>query len=93
MFTKWFAQKNVDNTIIYIIFITGPFQVGSITNNIVPLQSRSVFYQRAKLTGRQYKHRVIFTLDGNHRVIFTLNDRITQVLFLSGAFEQTTSHS
>ena len=50
----WFAQKNVDDT---IIFITGTNQVCLITDNIVPLQSGSVFYERAKLTGAQYKHR------------------------------------
>ena len=49
-----------------------------ITDNIVPLQSGSVFYEHAKVTDAQYKHRYIFTLDGNHRVIFTLDDRIAQ---------------
>ena len=34
---------------------------------LFPLQSGSVFYERAKLTGAQYKHRFIFTMDGNHR--------------------------
>ena len=38
------------------------------------------FYKRAKLTGAQYKHRVIFTLDGSHRVILTMDDHITNTL-------------
>ena len=58
-------------------FITVAKQVHSNTNKFVLLQSGSVIYKRAKLTGAQYKHRVIFTLDGSHRVIFTLDDRIT----------------
>ena len=65
MLTDWFASKNVDGTIIfYTIFITVPLQVCSITNEIIPLQSGSVFYERAKLTGVLYKHRVIFAMDG-----------------------------
>ena len=28
-----------------------------ITDNIIPFQSESVFYERAKLKGPQYKHR------------------------------------
>ena len=60
-----------------VTFITVPFPVRSIANEFVPLQSGIVFYQRAKLTGAQYKHRVVFTLDGNRRVIFTLDDHIT----------------
>ena len=62
------------------IFITGTNQVRSITNKFVLLQSGSVFYKSSKLTGAQYKHRVIFTLDGNHRVIFTLDDRMTKII-------------
>ena len=55
MLTYWFAQKNVDDTVIFVaIFFTGTNQVRSITDNIVPLQSGSVFYERAKLTGAQY---------------------------------------
>ena len=49
---------------IYTIFITVPLQVHSITNEIIPLQSGSVLYEHAKLTGVLYKHRVIFTKDG-----------------------------
>ena len=52
---NWFARRNVDNMVIFVtIFITGTNQVCSITDNIVPLQSGSVFYERAKLTGAQY---------------------------------------
>ena len=81
------AQKNRDNTVIFDkIFITGTNQVRAITDNIVPLQSGSVFYKRAKLTGPKYKHRYIFTLDGNHRVIFTLDDHITIPPFTGRAF-------
>ena len=81
MLTDWFARKNVDDTVIFAtIFITGTNQVCSITDNIFPLQSGSVFYERAKLTGAQYKHRFIFTLDGNHRVIFT-SDGNHRVIF------------
>ena len=65
------------------IFITGTNQVRSITNKFVLLQSRSVFYKRAKLTGAQHKHRVKFTLDGGHLVIFTLDDHVTQGPFLN----------
>ena len=76
--TDWFAQKNQGDTVIFTtLFITGMNQVRLITDKFVLLQSRSVFYKRAKLTGAQYKHRVIFILHGSHRVIFTLNDRIT----------------
>ena len=40
----WFAQKNVDDTVrIVTIFITARNQVCSITHNIAPLQSVSVF--------------------------------------------------
>ena len=71
--TDCFARKNVDDTVIFAtMFITGMNQVHLITNNIDPLQSGSVFYERAKLTGVQYKHRYIFSLDGNHRVILLL---------------------
>ena len=42
--TDWFARKNVDDMVIIItIFITGTYQVRSITDHIVPLQSGSVF--------------------------------------------------
>ena len=72
------SERTHDDTVIFItIFITGPNQVCSITNKFVPFQSGSVFYERAKLTGAQYKLRVIFTFNGNHRVLFTLDDRIT----------------
>ena len=58
-------------------FITVTNQVRLITDYNNPLQSGSVFYEHAKLTGAQHKHRYIFTEDGNHRVIFTLYDRKT----------------
>ena len=45
---------------INTIFITVPFQVGSITDEINPLQSGSVFYEHAKLTGALYKHITYF---------------------------------
>ena len=62
----WFARKNVvDDTIIFFtLLITVPFQVQSITSESNPLQSGSVFYERAKLTGVIYKHGVIFAKDG-----------------------------
>ena len=53
------------------------FAQKNITATFVPLQSGGVFYQRANLTGAQYKHSVIFTLDGSHRVLITLDDPIT----------------
>ena len=60
LLTDWFARKNVDDTVIFVtIFITGTKQVRSITDEFVPLQSGSVFYKGAKLTGAQYKYRVI----------------------------------
>ena len=70
LLTDWFARKNLDHTVYLFvtIFITGTKQVRSIIDEFV-LQSGSVFYKCAKLTGRQFKHRVIFTLDGIHRVI------------------------
>ena len=44
--TVWFTPKNVDNTVIFVtIFITSTNQVRSITDNIVPLQSGSLFYK------------------------------------------------
>ena len=58
---------------IYTIFITVPFQVLSITDKNDPLQSGSVFYERAKLTGAQFKHRVIFTVDGHITVVIQAN--------------------
>ena len=71
LLTDWFARKNVDNTVIFVtIFIIGTNQICLITNNIIPLQSGSVFYERAKLTGAQYKHRVIFPLDCNHGAMY-----------------------
>ena len=61
LLTDWFARKNVDYMVIFVtIFITGKKQVRSITNDIVPLQSGSVFYKRSKLTGAQYKHRYVW---------------------------------
>ena len=57
MLADWFAWKNIDDS---IIFITVPLQVRSITDEIIPLQSGSVSYKRAKLTGSLYKHRVIY---------------------------------
>ena len=73
--TDWFAGKNLDDTVTFkTIFITGKNQVRSITDKFIPLQSGSVFYKCAKLTSAQYKHRYIFTLDGNHKVIFTMDD-------------------
>ena len=75
LLTDWFARKNIDNMVIFVtIFITGMNQVRLITNNIgtnqvrwitnniVPLQSGSVFYERAKLTGVQYKTSSLFLL-------------------------------
>ena len=71
-------ERTQDDMVIFTtIFITGTNQVCLITTKVVPFQSGSVFYKRAKLTGAQYKHKVIFTFDGNHRLKFTLDDRIT----------------
>ena len=62
----WFSRKNIDDTIIFIQYLfTVPFQVRSITDKNIPLKSGSVIYERTKLTGAQYKHRVIFTKDGH----------------------------
>ena len=63
-----------------MFIITDLIQVRSITNEIIAFQSGSVFSLRAKLTGTQYKHRVIFAEDDNHRVIFTMDDRITELM-------------
>ena len=58
LLTNWFARKNVDDTVKFVtVFITGTNQVCLITDNIVPLQSGSVFYKRYKLTSAQYEHR------------------------------------
>ena len=60
LLTDWFARKNLDDTVIFVtIFITGKNQVCLITDNTVPLQSGSVFYECAKLTGAKYKHRYL----------------------------------
>ena len=49
LLSYWFARKNRDDTVIFVaIFIAGTNQVRSIADKIVPLQSRSVFYERAK---------------------------------------------
>ena len=40
---------------------------------IYPLQSRSVFYECAKLTGALFKHRVIFTKDGRITIFYIFN--------------------
>ena len=50
--TKW--------DILSVTFITVPFQICSITDKIIPLQSGNVFYERAKLTGALYKHSYIY---------------------------------
>ena len=56
LLTDWFARK--DDTVIFTTtFNTVMNQVRSITDNNNPLQSGSVFYEHAKLTGAQYKHR------------------------------------
>ena len=50
LLTDWFARKKVNDTVIFVtIFINGTKQVHSITNEFVLLQSRSVFYEHAKL--------------------------------------------
>ena len=76
-----FVMRTVANICYNIYYCTN--QVRSITPNIVPLQSGSVFYEPTKLTGAQYKHRYIFTLDGSHRVIFTLDDRKTMAIYFT----------
>ena len=53
-----YSKEHRRHNYIYTIFITVSYQVPSITNKFVPLQSGSLFYQRTKLTGTQYKHRV-----------------------------------
>ena len=42
------------------MFISDPLQVHSITDEIIPLQSGSVFYERTKLTGMLYRHSYIY---------------------------------
>ena len=80
----WFARKNLRrHSCIYNVYITDMIQVRSITDMIIPFQTGSVFSQRAKQTGAQYKHRVLFTEDDNHRVIFTLDDCITVSLWVA----------
>ena len=49
--------------------ITGKNQVGLINDNIIPLQSGSVFYEHPKLNGAQYSTDLYFTFDGNHNII------------------------
>ena len=59
---NWFAGKNYDNTVIFmIIFITDMNQLRTITDTFIPLQSRSTLYRRTKLTSAQYKHRYVNT--------------------------------
>ena len=50
---------SITDNIFTTMFITGTNQVSLITDNILALKSVSVFYERAKLTGPQYKHRVV----------------------------------
>ena len=69
--------RTQDDTIVFTMFIiTDTIEFHTITDKIIPFQSGNVFYQRAKLTGAQYKHRVLFTVDDNHRVIFTMDDHM-----------------
>ena len=68
LLTDWFAQKNLDDTVIFKKFIiTDTIKVRTITDEINPLQSGGVFSYRAKLTGAQNKHRVLYTLKDDHR--------------------------
>ena len=64
LLADWSARKNVDNTILLQYLLLFLYRFVSITNEIIPLQSGSVFYEQAKLTSTLYKHRVIFTKDG-----------------------------
>ena len=65
---------------VMIIFITDTKQVRTISNTFIPLQSGSVFYKRAKLTGAQYKHRYVFKCWMVIIVIFTLDDHVTLLI-------------
>ena len=46
------------------MLIIVPFQVCSITDELQPFQSGSVFYESARLTSAPYDHVVIITVDG-----------------------------
>ena len=73
------------------MFISVPFQVRSITDELQPFQSGSVFYKRTTLTNAPYEHRVVFTVDGRITqkveskqikdwtgyLIFSIKDKIT----------------
>ena len=59
---------------LYNIF-TVPFQVRSITDEIIPLQSGSVFYERTKLTGEKYKHSYVY----NTQSCIWFDGRITAI--------------
>ena len=56
--TYWFARKNIDNTVIFVImYITGTNQVHSITNYIVPLQyNNTVGIRLLDTPGNQMVH-------------------------------------
>ena len=58
-------------------------QVRSITDNNISLQSGSVFYERAKLTDAQYKHRV---------VLYTVRARIPNI-WIPNPFDYRTFQS
>ena len=56
-----FTQKNLRQMVFTMFIITDTIQVPTITDEINPLQTGGVFSWRAKLTGAQYKHRVLYT--------------------------------
>ena len=78
MLAYWFARKSVDKK-IFIQYLFCSLRVCSITDQIIPLQSGSVFLEHAKLTGALYKHRVIFTKDG--RITIVRSEQMTEYNF------------
>ena len=64
-------QGWIKTTQLYLqhLLLLTQFRFVQITYEIIPFKFGSVFSLRAKLTGAQYKHRVLFTEDDNHRVI------------------------
>ena len=67
LLTDWFAQKNVDDTDIliqYLLRLRNRFV--QLLTSLFSSNLEVYFTKRAKLTGAQYKHRVLFTLNGIH---------------------------
>ena len=65
MLADGFTRKNLrQHKGIYSFIVTHTIQVRTITNYIIPPHIGGAHFHSAKLTGAQYKHRVIYTEEG-----------------------------